>query len=223
MMYYTVYKITNTVNGKIYVGTHITSNVEDDYMGSGTLLRKAYKKYGAQVFIKEIIHVFDNMNDMFNKEAEIVNESFVADKNTYNLKVGGSGGWDYINRNGLNWSQEKNTRISGFRNPDPIEVAEWRKASKAALNAFWSQVKQGIIPEPENPRFTGKSHTHESKRRTGDANSVYQKGSGNSQFGKCWITDGAVNMKVSKEEAVSNLPTGFRMGRVMAERKKIKG
>lgn len=221
MMYYTVYKITNTVNGRIYVGTHITSNLEDGYLGSGMLITKAVKKYGESAFRKEIIHMFDNMDDMFIKESEIVNESFVADKNTYNLKVGGNGGWDYVNKQGLNWTTEKNTRISGFRNADPQDLAKWQELGKAALDNFWTNVKQGLIPEPDNPRFTGKTHTIESKRRTGDANSIYQTGSGNSQFGKCWITDGVINMKVPKELAASDIPTGFRMGRVMAKRKKI--
>jgi len=50
-----IYKITNLVNNKIYVGQHKVQNKRKDYLGSGTLLRKAIKKYGRENFKKEII------------------------------------------------------------------------------------------------------------------------------------------------------------------------
>ena len=45
-MYYLIYKITNNVNNKIYVGKHKTENKNDGYMGSGTILNRAIEKYG---------------------------------------------------------------------------------------------------------------------------------------------------------------------------------
>jgi hypothetical protein len=89
---YCVYKTTNTINGKIYIGKHQTNNIDDGYLGSGILLTRAIRKYGKQNFSKEILKFFECDEDMNAYEAEIVNEEFVNRNNTYNLCVGGQGG-----------------------------------------------------------------------------------------------------------------------------------
>ena len=101
-MFYTIYKITNQINGKIYIGSHKTKDLDDDYMGSGKYLKLAQEKYGLEHFSKEILFVFDTPGEMYAKEAEIVCEDFLVQENTYNLKVGGRGGWDAVNADEIN-------------------------------------------------------------------------------------------------------------------------
>ncbi len=92
-MFYTVYKITNLINNKYYIGKHQTKKLDDNYMGSGKLLKKAIIN-----FKKEILYVFDNESDMNAKEKELV----VICEQSYNLCDGGFGGFSYINRAKLN-------------------------------------------------------------------------------------------------------------------------
>jgi hypothetical protein len=101
-MFLYLYKIENLLDGKYYIGVHKTSNLEDGYFGSGKRLHQAIVKYGVDNFKKTVIQFFDSEEDMFSAEAKIVNEDFVNDKQTYNMKVGGNGGWSYVHEKELN-------------------------------------------------------------------------------------------------------------------------
>ena len=87
--YYIVYKTTNKTNKMIYVGVHNTYNLNDKYLGSGIKFKKVLKLEGKENFIKEILFIYDNEADMLAKEAEIVNEEFIARHDTYNIIIGG--------------------------------------------------------------------------------------------------------------------------------------
>ena len=101
MTYYYLYRITNTTNGMIYVGVHKTTNINDGYMGSGRALREAYDEFGIDAFRKDILEWFDNAEDMFAREREMVDATFLNRPDVYNVRRGGTGGFDYINASGL--------------------------------------------------------------------------------------------------------------------------
>lgn len=91
-MRYTIYKITNKINGKYYIGKHQTVNPMDDYMGSGRAIENAIKLHGKTSFVKEILFDFDTEEQMNQKERELITEDIVNDPLSYNLGVGGEGG-----------------------------------------------------------------------------------------------------------------------------------
>jgi hypothetical protein len=91
-LHYTVYKVTNTLNKRYYIGKHQTKDLNDSYYGSGIALQRAIKKHGKAVFKKEILFVYDNEREMNAKERELVSEAVLQDPLSYNMGLGGEGG-----------------------------------------------------------------------------------------------------------------------------------
>lgn len=94
-MYGYIYKTTNIVNGKIYIGQHVAKKFEPTkYFGSGTLLRAAIKKYSRENFKVDLLEIINtNQKDLDEKEIYYIALYNSTDLNIgYNLDLGGSGG-----------------------------------------------------------------------------------------------------------------------------------
>lgn len=214
-MYYIVYKITNKINGKIYIGSHKTKNLNDDYMGSGKYLKRAQDKYGIENFQKEIIFVYDNSKEMYEKEREIVNEEFLKHTRAYNLKLGGNGGFDYVNSNPDQFLTEK--RLNSLmtneqRSKRWILLYNNSQEFRDVINKNLTKAKQVQMELYPDGTFKGKNHSDETKRLIGEKNSVSQAGSKNSQYGTRWIH--SLSLKISKKIKKDDpLPDGWIEGR----------
>ena len=218
-MFYLIYKITNNINNKIYIGSHKTKNINDRYMGSGKYLNYAFNKYGVDNFSKEILFVYDNPTAMYAKEAEIVNDEFLAEENTYNLKRGGMGGFDFINSKNLNRSAQFNKlNAKNFSILGHAKLKEIR-----ANNPEWQEERNkvtSLVTTGHPGYFSGKRHTTESKKKM----SIYLKenqiraGEKNSQYGTCWITDGTNNKKIKISELDTYLNLGYYKGRKLPKK-----
>lgn len=89
-----IYKTTNKINGKIYVGKDARNR--QTYLGSGIILRRAIAKYGKENFIKEVIDRCQTLDELAEKEIFWIEQLKSNDpKIGYNLTNGGDGGDTY--------------------------------------------------------------------------------------------------------------------------------
>jgi hypothetical protein len=66
--YHFIYKTTNLLSGKYYIGMHSTNNLADGYMGSGRRLRYSINKYGEENHKVEILEFVDNRAELIKRE-----------------------------------------------------------------------------------------------------------------------------------------------------------
>ena len=142
-MYYTIYKTTNKINGKFYIGKHQTTDPNDSYYGSGIKLQLAIEKYGKDNFTKEVLFIFDNEHDMTQKEKEIITEEFVSRKDTYNVGIGGEGGPHF---KGKTHSLESRSKM-GNRRTQPLSIEAREKISQANRRRKFSDETKKKISE----------------------------------------------------------------------------
>jgi group I intron endonuclease len=96
-----IYKVTNLINSKIYVGKSIID--DPDYYGSGLKISNAIQKYGKENFNKEILEECPdtNLND---REIHWISKLNACDDNIgYNISIGGTGGnhyWKTLDQDG---------------------------------------------------------------------------------------------------------------------------
>lgn len=191
--HYLIYKTTNLVNGKIYIGKHETDNLDDGYLGSGNLLRRAIKKYGEKNFKREILFECSSREEMNAKETELVNEDFLNRDDVYNIKLGGQGGWDYVIENNLH-RDPKNHSIGGQAFAKKLkEDEEFRLKVSENIRKAWREHPEKYVNAKKvltgKRYFLGIHHSDETKQKIGYANSRRQQGKNNVNYGKQWVSD----------------------------------
>ena len=97
--FYVVYKTTNLINGKFYIGKHKTKNINDTYLGSGKILRVAIEKYGIENFKREIICYCENLDHLDETEKVFITKELRQCDECYNIQAGGSGGDRHVYKN----------------------------------------------------------------------------------------------------------------------------
>lgn len=97
-----IYKITNLVNGKIYIGQHSKNDnslnkLDESYWASGIKINNAFKKYGYNNFSREILCWCESYEELNNKEIFYIKE-FNSTNNDigYNIAEGGNNGGNLI-------------------------------------------------------------------------------------------------------------------------------
>lgn len=213
-----IYITTNIINGKKYIG--LCTRDDDNYLGSGKLIKDAIKKYGKKNFTRKILERCDDFETLCEREMYWIEKyNAVQDKNFYNLSYGGSSGdsklmkeyWRSMTpeerKKSRNWKPHfLNLDQSGEKHISKIDPDWKEKVSKAVKNTW-----NNYTPD-------------EKKKRLGNFGKNYDKsGKNNPMYGRSavteknlkWYTNGVDNIYVTE----GTQPSDYRRGRTMKKRR----
>lgn len=216
-MYGYIYKTINLVNQKIYIGKHRAKNFEPQkYIGSGTILRKAIKKYGKENFNCELVEYCETKDELNAKEKYWI--SFYRASLNYNLAPGGEGGLGrIINDPNSYWSDPvkraiaiKKTKVSLKKyyqqNPDAHKGSNNPNFGNTASAETRQKISERLKNSPgvkAASRFTGHRHTAETKLKIGAL-----------KTDKIWINNGASEYVIDKCDII---PEGYLRGKLQSD------
>jgi len=181
---YCIYRITNLINGKTYIGQHKYKDLNDDYMGSGKCLKRAQAKYGIENFKKDIL-VFGIVKKSFIDllEKEYIKFYRSIGKAEYNIADGGQGG-----------------SINKGKKFGPMSEEHKRKISEAQKGKRFSEEHRRKLSEvnkgERNPWY-GKHFSEETRKKISESLKAL-----------CWFNNGEINVRAKE------CPEGFVAGRL---------
>lgn len=186
-----VYEITNTINGRKYIGKRSCHCLieKDKYMGSGKALLEAINKYGIDNFSKTILKVCDSEENAYFEEQKYIQEAdAVNNRKYYNIVKGGMGiSSEYMK---LRWQDEKYRELhiiklkrmwenEEYRKEQSLRMKEisdklWqdeqhrkyisKKMKKLCSNPKYKKRMSNRVKGENNPMF-GTKHTEEEKEK----------------------------------------------------------
>lgn len=152
--YYYLYEITisnpeSSLDGCFYYGKHITSNLNDNYYGSGKIIKSYLKKYGTKGLTKNILSYYTSEEELNEAEKVLIeNKKSKLQNKCLNLNDGGHGSFNYINKVLTDEQKHNNAVIGGNANKqrlqDPIVAEQWRNQVKQRHAAMSIEEKTKI-------------------------------------------------------------------------------
>lgn len=167
-----IYKITNLINGKIYIGQTIKPIQQRfkehcNAKSNCSILRKAIHKYGKENFSIKTLIVCKNEKELNEREKFCIRLFNSLKPNGYNISTGGEN-YRTPNRDNSFWTPEyrklRGEKFSGVNNPSFGRVVS--KSTKLKISASLKGRK---------PPITGKKQTEESKRKMSETKMKLRK------------------------------------------------
>ena len=169
-MSWCIYRITNLINGKTYIGQHKYKKLNDEYMGSGVLIKRAIKKHEIENFKKEILYsriqYRETADDM--ERFAIAKERAIG-KAEYNLANGGEGLSGY--KHSEEYKRKKSEQTKGENNPN------YGKRHSEETKKKISEARKKYVGK--NHPMYGKHHSEETKKKiseNGKGKTAWNKG-----------------------------------------------
>ncbi len=225
--YFYIYKTTCLITNKYYIGMHSTPNLNDKYMGSGKILKRSIAKYGKENHHVSIIKFVNNKNELIELERELVNETAISDSLCMNLKIGGEGGFDYINK------MELNIRPDYKHSPETLnKILSNRTLTDDGRRRLSESAKRNCKMVSRNKNLskslTGKIKTDNHKENISisvqkyyddlkAAGEIITKNIGckNASYGTCYVTfvEQQLSIRIKKDQLSEYLSNGWIKGR----------
>lgn len=168
-----IYKTTNLINEKIYIGKD--SRNKKNYLGGGVCLAKAIKKYGRKNFKKETICECKTQEELNEKEIYYINLYKSTDSTIgYNLSTGG--GSSAI---GVKLSEETRRKMSMKRRGKKLSEEHRKKIALSNTGRKQTEYAKQIAslvhkgkklsPEHKSKFVQSRKHTEETKAKISKA------------------------------------------------------
>lgn len=193
-----IYKTTNLITNKIYIGQDC--NNRNEYLGSGIHIKSSIKKYGRDNFRKEIIQYCDSIEEL--NEREIYWIKYFDSTNPiigYNISMGGGS-----IMKGIKQSEETKAKRA-LSNSGKKRSEETRKKISIANKGKESWAKGKKLSEETKQKISnshiGILHSDESKMKiaeTGKGRIPWNKGKSASEESRKKMSDAKKGKKLGK-------------------------
>lgn len=220
-----VYKATNKINGKIYIGktkyNHIKrfdGHCKDALIGNSKFaFHSAIRKYGRENFNVECLAKSEDEKKLLKLEIFYIKKfNCTVDSGLgYNMTLGGESGvqTEVVKKkigdaNRLRvYSKQTKKKIS-----DGNKGKTWSDERKAEWSKRLTGSGNHMFGKKRKPTWTGKKHTKKTRKKLRQLRlGGLSAGINNGMFGKVRITNGIINKTIKKDDVI---PKGFRLGMI---------
>lgn len=225
-----IYKITNNLNNKVYIGKREKSKFDEGYWGSGKYIKNAINKYGIENFSREILEWCADRDSLCEREAYYID--YLNTRNFeigYNIAKGGIGGgsphteeWKLAHsgsgngRFGKEVSKETRLKIS-TANKGKVRTTETKEKISKSLKGVKkpdgfsekvSKFQKGRVKSNLELRHLRESRDSAASKTRG--RKIYNNGVNERRFyDNDIIPDGYIKGRLKKSHTKYNLPTDY--------------
>lgn len=226
-----VYKTTDTKTDRIYIGVDSINNPA--YFGSGTEIKQIMSEGRISDLRKEILFIFDTVEEAFAKESEIVTEDFIKQDNVMNIALGGV--WGSYSIGKITAKDKDDNTHTVFKDDERFtngELVGIQKNKVSVVDKDGNRLSVSV----EDPRYLAGELKHNLKGRKWMVNPItdhktlvfpndfdlylskdYIFGSGkirkiSGQTGMKLVHKGSKNTRIKAEELADYLDDGWKLG-----------